>query len=238
MNQKNHPKIIIGLLILGSLLLSACGAREVEPTATPTVSIETIQTMAVAEFASGLTQTAIAMPTGTPTLTPSPTMTNTPIPTITVGIPTSLGTGVLPTTSCYGLSFVADVNIPDNTSMKPGESFTKTWRVKNNGTCAWDAGFKLNFIGGDAMSGTAFVLDKSVNPGAEAELSVPMVAPANTGTIRGNWRMSTAAGTYFGDEIYLIIVVGGSPAATATATIATAVPATETPTPTETTTSP
>ena len=225
MNRMKYPQTLIGLLILGSLLLSACGAAEVEPTATPTVSVEYIQTMAVAEFASGLTQTAIAMPTDTPTMTPSPTMTNTPLPTITAGTPFSVG--VQPTTSCYGLSFVADINIPDNTPLKPGEGFTKTWRVKNTGTCVWDAGFKLNFTGGDAMGGTTLVLDKSVNPGAETELSVPMIAPANAGTIRGNWRMSTASGTYFGDEIYLIIVVGSG-------VTATSISPTETPTPTAT----
>ena len=229
MNHMKYPKTLIGLLILGSLLLSACRFGEPEVTSTPTLSPEYIQTMAVAEFASGLTQTAIAMPTNTPTMTPSPTMTNTPLPTITAGTPLSFGSGALPTTSCYGLAFVADVNIPDNTALKPGESFTKTWKVKNTGTCAWDAGFKLNFTGGDAMAGTALTLAQSVAPGAETTLSVPMVAPANTGTIRGNWRMSTASGTYFGDEIYLIIVVGsGSTSSTASPTN-TPIPPTETP---------
>jgi predicted small secreted protein len=222
LNRMKYPKTLIGLLLLGSVLLSACGAGEPDITATPTVSVEYIQTMAVAEFASGLTQTAIAMPTNTPTLTPSPTMTNTPIPTVTAGTPASFG--VAPTASCYALSFVADINIPDNTPLKPGESFTKTWKVKNTGTCAWDAGFKLNFTGGDAMGGTAFVLSKVVSPGAEAEISVPMIAPATTGTIRGNWRMSTATGTYFGDEIYLIILVAGGTSSTSTPEPPTATP--------------
>jgi hypothetical protein len=233
LKTKQYPKTLVGLLILGSLLLSACGAGDAEPTATPTMSVEYIQTMAVAEFASGLTQTALAMPTNTPTFTPSPTMTNTPMPTPTVGTPGAFGAGAVPTTSCYGLSFVSDVNIPDNTPMKPGQTFTKTWRVKNTGTCTWDAGFKLNFTGGDPMGGTALLLDKAVSPGAEVELSVAMIAPSTAGTIRGNWRMSTATGTYFGDEIYLIIVVGSG-----TSVSSTTVPATETsipPTATETT---
>lgn len=224
MKTKKYPLTLIGLILLGSLLLSACGAGEAEATATPTLSVEQVQTMSVATFASGLTQTAIAMPTNTPTFTPSPTMTNTPTLTPTSGTPVS-GVGALPTTSCYGLAFVADVNIPDNTPMKPGQTFTKTWRVRNSGTCVWDAGFKLNFTGGDAMGGTALTLDKAVNPGAEAELSVAMVAPNTAGAIRGNWRMSTATGTYFGDEIYLIITVNSGAASTT-------VPATDTPIPT------
>jgi hypothetical protein len=37
-----------------------------------------------------------------------------------------------------------------------------------------------------------------------------MTAPTNkTGTLRGNWRMSTAAGQFFGDEVFVVVVVGG-----------------------------
>ncbi|MEZ4645225.1 MAG: NBR1-Ig-like domain-containing protein [Chloroflexota bacterium] len=53
--------------------------------------------------------------------------------------------------------FVADVTIPDDTPLQPGEAFTKTWRVQNNGTRAWGAGFTLEFVGGTNMAGrTAF----------------------------------------------------------------------------------
>jgi hypothetical protein len=45
---------------------------------------------------------------------------------------------------------------------------------------------------------------------AETNISIPMAAPTNkTGSLRGNWRMQTAGGTYFGDEVYVLIVVGG-----------------------------
>ncbi|MBT3339180.1 MAG: hypothetical protein HN855_08885 [Anaerolineae bacterium] len=206
---------------MGSFLLGACGPSDAD--ATPTLSVEEVQTLAVGTFASGLTETAIAMPTNTstPTLTPSPTATITPMMTNTPGTP--FAPGVLPiTTSCNSMAYVTDVNIPDNTPMKPGQTFTKTWRVKNNGTCIWEAGFKFNFVGGDAMGSSAFVLDKPVNPGAEIDLSVAMIAPSTAGTIRGNWRMSTASGTYFGDEVYLIIIVGSGISVTSTTIPATA----------------
>jgi len=137
------------------------------------------------------------------------------------------------------MAFVSDVTIPDNTNMKPGQKFTKTWRVRNNGTCAWEAGFKLNFIGGDAMGGTTLTLDKAISPGSETELSVPMTAPNTSGTHRSNWRMATAAGANFGDEVYVIIVVSGTtvtsptPTATGTSIVTTATP-TSTPTATAT----
>ena len=210
---------------MGSFLLGACKLSDAD--ATPTLSPDEVQTLAVETFSAALTQTQAALPTGTstPTVTPSPTMTNTPTRTATSGTPFS-PIGGLPTTSssCNSMAFVDDVSIPDNTTMTPGQAFTKTWRVKNTGTCVWEAGFKFNFVGGDAMGSSALVLDKPVSPGAETDLSIAMVAPSTAGTIRSSWRMSTATGTFFGDEVYVQIIVGGS-GITATA-IVTTVPTT------------
>jgi hypothetical protein len=219
-------------LLFGGLLVSACGAKNLD--VTPTISAEVIQTQAVATFASGLTQTAIALPSETPTATMTPTSTSTSTPAQTnTQIPPTVGS--LPTSSCYGLAFVADVTIPDNTTLKPGEEFTKTWRVKNNGTCNWEVGFKFNFVGGEAMGGKSLALAKIVTPGSEAELSVALTAPSTTGTFRGNWRMTNAAGTYFGDEVYVLIVVSGTAStSTPTMTITPTITPTATEIPTET----
>lgn len=209
-------KLLSAHLILVSLgmafLLSACGSSGEE--ATPTLSPEQIQTQAVADFAAGLTATALAMPptaTETPTPTASSTsgLTNTPASTPTNPV-------IVATSSCYGMAFVSDVTIPDNTRMTPGQVFTKTWRVRNSGSCAWEAGSRLRFTGGEAMGGTAVTVETAVQPAKETDLSVALTAPLAAGTYRGNWRMSTAGGAYFGDEVYLVIVVSGS---TATATL-------------------
>jgi len=234
LNTAKYLHIVAGLSLLFGLLLSACGAGEVD--ATPTFSVELAQTLAVATFSSDQTQTAMAMPTNTstPTVTPSPTNTVTLAVTNTPGSLVAPGVGVVPTTSCYSMSFVSDVTIPDNTSMKPGQTFAKTWRVRNNGTCTWDSEFKFNFIGGEAMGGATLTLNKAVSPGTETELSVTMTAPNASGSHRSNWRMATAAGANFGDEVYVIIVVSGS-ASTSTAT-STGVTAQETATATPTAT--
>jgi Ig-like domain from next to BRCA1 gene len=205
------------VLALGAILIASCGAGA--PEATPTYSVDQIQTYAVATFSSALTLTAIAAPPNTPaaTLTPAPTFA--PLATSTGGIPLGAGTtpgGVAPTTSCYGLTFVSDVSIPDNTQMTAGKSFTKTWKVQNSGSCAWDAGFKFQNTGGDAMGASAFTLPASVASGATYDISVPMTAPSTPGTLRGNWRMSTASGQFFGDEVYVQIITGGGAAATNT----------------------
>ncbi|HHS97476.1 MAG TPA: hypothetical protein ENK08_06195, partial [Chloroflexi bacterium] len=54
-------------------------------------------------------------------------------------------------------AFVADVTVPDNTEFPSGTAFTKTWRLRNTGTCTWEAGTLLVFVSGDAMGGPASV---------------------------------------------------------------------------------
>jgi hypothetical protein len=94
--------------------------------------------------------------------------------------------------------------------LTPGQEFTKTWRVRNNGSCVWDAGFKLTFTGGNFLGGAALILTKAVNPGSTIDLSIFMIAPSTTGKYQSNWRMSNSDGVFFGDEMYAVIKVGGS----------------------------
>ena len=213
--MKSSKTFFVPILIIFGLLLSACGG-EATPEPTPTLSFEAMQTLAVATFSAQLTQTALAAPTSTPAPTNTPAATL-PVSTLANVTPFGTGVGAVPTASCYRLSYVADVNIPDDTSMTAGQTFTKTWKVRNSGTCAWDAGFKFAFTGGDAMGGSTYTLPQSVAANAEIDISVSMTAPTNkTGAIRGNWRISTAAGQFFGDEVYVQIQVGAAAAATNT----------------------
>jgi hypothetical protein len=140
----------------------------------------------------------------------------------------------LPTSSCYALTFIKDVTIPDNTKLKPGKEFTKTWRVKNGGSCVWEEGFKLSFISGNKMGGSAYTLKKEIKSGAELDISIDMTAPKTEGFYTGNWRMTDDAGVIFGDNVYVLIEVV-IPAATKTPAPPTATPTTEI-TPTETAT--
>jgi hypothetical protein len=136
--------------------------------------------------------------------------------------------------SCYNLTYVDDVTIPDDTQMTPGQTFTKTWRVNNNGSCAWAPGFKFSLVSGDAMGGQTLTLSQSVGAGATTELSVAMTVPTGkTGTIRGDWRMATDKGEFFGEPIYVQIVVGGGSAPTNTSGAPAAPTFTPTMTPTQ-----
>lgn len=131
--MKMKTTALMTALMIAGLLISACGGSDAE--ATPTMAAQEIQTMAVATFSSGLTQTALAAPTDTLT----PTSTVTPLVIATLANVTPFGTSFVapkPTAGCYSMSYVNDVSIPDNTPMTPGQTFTKTWKIKNNGTCA------------------------------------------------------------------------------------------------------
>ena len=215
---------------------SACGSSDA-PNATPSMSVEQIQTNAVAEFSFGLTATALAKPIDTipPTFTAGPIVTFTSPAAITP-LGGSLASAT-PTVSCYHMTFVKDVTFPDNTGVLPGQSFTKTWRVKNTGTCPWDAGFKLSLVGGDAMGGTDIVLTSTVGINAETDFSVNMIAPNKVVSLRGDWGLFTTNGQRVGgNKLWVIVNVSGPTlAATSTPTLS-VVTATSTDTPIATST--
>jgi hypothetical protein len=93
--------------------------------------------------------------------------------------------------------FVRDITVPDDTVFLPGEVFTKTWLVRNTGTCHWVDGYQLVHAGGDPLSGVAAPLP-TVLAGEETELSVALLAPDNEGEFRGDWQLQNAAGERFG----------------------------------------
>lgn len=116
------------------------------------------------------------------------------------------------------------MTIPDGTIFVPNAVFTKTWRVLNNGSCAWD-NYTLVFVSGSQMSASGLYPVPATQPGQTADLVVPMNAPSNYGAYTGNWRMRNSAGQLFGTNLTVVINVP-SPA--------TAVPPTHTPVPTAT----
>lgn len=230
-------RTLIAISMMSILILTACGGGN--SNVTPTMDLNAIQTQAIETFSVAATQTALAAPpTLFPTLTASPAVPT--LDTSAITLPATVPAVSQPTSaatkSCYSMAFVSDVTIPDNTPVAPGQTFTKTWKVVNNGSCAWDAGFKFAFTGGEQMSGATYTLPAAVAINATIDLSITMTAPTNkTGALRGNWRMQTAGGQFFGDEVFVIVVVGGGtitpsptgapPTATATATATQETPA-------------
>src|SRR5512140_1350317 len=143
------------LALILTVVFSLQSLRGMAPA--PTTDISHVQTEAVAGYIRSMTTTAMVVPSATATqqVTPSATQAET-----ATGEPAS-GTqsaSVSATPSCLRSKFVTDVTVPDYTVMTPAQVFTKTWRMQNNGTCPWQAGFQVILIGGVAMGGSPFVL--------------------------------------------------------------------------------
>ena len=104
--------------------------------------------------------------------------------------------------------FVADVTIPDNTILRPGQAFTKTWRLRNTGSCMWSTGYQLIRDSGDALGGPVSVgLPLAVAHNETVDISVQLVAPSAPGTYAGYWQLADAGGRRFGPRITVVIVV-------------------------------
>ena len=86
-------------------------------------------------------------------------------------------------------SFIADVTIPDHTELEPGETFTKTWRVENTGTCIWNEDYRLAFALNSQMGAPDFLPLKVVNPGEEFDISVKLTAPEGEGSYRADFHL-------------------------------------------------
>jgi hypothetical protein len=113
------------------------------------------------------------------------------------------------TAACMNDSaFVLDVNVPDGTHVAPGASFTKTWRLRNSGTCTWDASYRFNFVSGEQMNGLESIpMSETVLPGGEVDISVELIAPGAEGTYRGQWQLIAPDETPFGAKPYVEVVV-------------------------------
>jgi hypothetical protein len=108
---------------------------------------------------------------------------------------------------CDDSQFLEDVTIPDGTTLKPGETFKKTWRLKNTGVCTWTTNYKIGFAYGEQMHGVDTKLSNSVSPGAIADISVTLTAPLFNFWYGSWWRMKNDHGENFGDFVYVSVIV-------------------------------
>ncbi len=167
---------------------------------------ETVQTMAAAQTQAGINtiiaELTEAVKTGlTPvvfTATPQPanSQTATTIPSTTTPVPPPPKPTSVP---CNWIQFISDVTYPDNSILRPNASFTKTWRLKNIGSCTWNPNYAVVFVSGNSMNGPAAVkIGDYVNPGGTIDVSVNLTAPGNEGTYTGNWMLRNDYGQNFG----------------------------------------
>ena len=112
---------------------------------------------------------------------------------------------------CYdGLEFVADITIPDNTVMDPGQDFDKIWRLRNTGTCIWDDTYRIVFVQGDQMNGGTERVQGTVRPGETYDMTIDQRAPNTPGKYGGVWQMTNGQRAAFGTRVWVKIKVRGN----------------------------
>src|SRR3972149_3432751 len=159
--------------------------------------------------ASAATQTAQAQLSQNAPLPITATASATLPPTNTVVIPPS-AVPATATSNCDAANFVDDITIPDGADMSPGQNFTKTWRIKNVGTCSWTPSYTVVFSSGASMSGPATqALPGNVNPGQTIDISIALTAPSTNGNYKGYWKLRNASGVLF-SQFYVDIDVVSS----------------------------
>ena len=179
---------LLAIFLIIALVLAGCN---LPGRGTPTPDfVQIAQTAAAQTVEASLTQVG---PTTPPA--PSPTAIPSLIPTSTL-VPTAQPSATV--TSCDKAAFVSET-IPDDTVFAPNTAFTKSWRLKNVGTCSWTTSYALVFDSGDSMGGPAAVsLTGTVNPGQSVDLAVNLTSPGTAGTYRGNYKLRNASGVIFG----------------------------------------
>jgi hypothetical protein len=227
-------------LMLTACNMGATPAPTVDINAINTAAFNT----AVAQISAGQTQTAFAAPSATsfPTNTTAPITTavlpgnGTVLPTTTGALPT-FSFNTTPTTplagftaivspaapvaataalgdACSNNAFEGDITIPDGSVIAPGTNFTKVWKIRNTGTCLWDDGFSLVYIGGSKPNLDPYdykfskTKDHDFVAGGEAiDIAIQLTAPCTPGKYEGHWRMKNDKGYYFGTILSVYIEV-------------------------------
>ncbi len=150
--------------------------------------------------------------TGKPQPTAAPTTAPTRVPT---AVPSSHG-------CTDAAAFVADMSVPDDSLLQPGQAFVKIWRLKNVGTCTWTSGYLVSYITGTTMSQQpaywAMGSKDRIVPGQMLDVRVNMQAPMQNGTYQSYWglkgldgRLMPISGGANGNSFFVKIKVSDIP---------------------------
>jgi hypothetical protein len=107
--------------------------------------------------------------------------------------------GVLPCNRASAGKPSIDVTIPDGMTLKPGQPFSKTWRVTNSGSCTWTSDYALVWFSGESFSSVQKQNFAFEVPGGQSiDITIDMVAPDQAGVHQSNWKFVAPNGSFFG----------------------------------------
>lgn len=144
------------------------------------------------------------------------------------------------------MTYIEDLSFNDENMQNPpelekGEAYSKGWRIRNVGTCAWTEDYSLRFVHGNnpeaRMEGNPANFAGTVRSGETYDAYVDLIAPKQSGTYMGFWQLFNVNGQALGETLRVgISVPTDTPMPTATSTPSPAV--TRAPLPTWTPTPP
>ncbi|HUG33535.1 MAG TPA: NBR1-Ig-like domain-containing protein [Anaerolineales bacterium] len=185
MFEKRAHVILVALVSI-ALLVTACASPAQVESAIATSVAQTVQ--------AGATEIPPL-----PTETPDPALLAQP--TLTQAItPTSEATLISAPSDadCIHAELVGEYP-PDRTVFRPNTSFSKTWTIKNVGTCTWDSSYQLIFWSGELMGGSTYYnLPEVVLPGDDVSITIFLQSPGSEGFYTGYWRLKTPWNAVFG----------------------------------------
>ena len=102
--------------------------------------------------------------------------------------------------------------VANGTSFSPGQGFSCTWTMRNNGTTTWVAnggdGYTLNYVSGTQMGApTVNAISGNVGPGGNASIPINFTAPTTPGSYSVVMQMNNSAGYFFGQQVSVAINV-------------------------------
>lgn len=182
------------LFLLTSLLLAGCIS----------VSAPTEATTAPPQFVTSTLRPTKAL------VLPSTVTPQTPVATVATGTPATQAPTALADCKVQAV-LMEDVTIPDDTRLAAGETFTKTWRFKNSGTCHW-TDYTINFLAGDRMGAPDSAPIPDTLAGSTVDISLDLTAPTTDGSYSGYFTLKDSEGksVNIGTEktFWLKIIVG------------------------------
>jgi uncharacterized protein YkwD len=115
------------------------------------------------------------------------------------------------------------VTIADNEIIPASTSFTKTWRIKNTGTCFWGPDYTLTHYSGDRMLAPSSVPLSVTYPDQTVDISIKLAAPTTDGKYTGFFVIKNPAGLIMkvdnDSRLWVIINVSSQVAAATQAAI-------------------
>lgn len=213
---------IAGPMALGLLVfLTACSPLVVvQPTGgapLPTQDLNAIYTAAAQTIqAQAPTQAAV-------------TITTVPATVTQTAVEQPAATSVPAATKCQdSAQYISDDGI-DGTTYAPNTPFTKTWTVKNTGSCTWDSKYLVIQISGALMTQQPgyWIVNpgQTVAPGQTVNISIGMTSPVENGSYKSYWAMKNENGQLIpiqggtnGNSFYVKIKVNNANAASGNVT--------------------